>query len=192
MPLITTLLFPHVPGLRVEQVVPGEAAVQVVARMTRRGARCPLCRRRSRRVHSRYMRRLADLPCVGRPLVLTLHTRRFVCRHPPCPRMIFTERVPALVAPWARRTTRVQESLRRHGFALGGRPGARHATAEGIAVSPRTVLRLVRATPLPPWRRCAWSAWMISAGGKGTVLAAWYIRPPNGRGEALPLTGYAQ
>ncbi len=150
MPLITTLLFPQVPGLRVEQVVPGEAAVQVVARMTRRGARCPLCRRRSRRVHSRYVRRLADLPCVGRPLMLTLHTRRFVCRHPPCPRMIFTERVPALVAPWARRTTRVQESLRRHGFALGGRPGARHATAEGIAVSPRTVLRLVRATPLPP------------------------------------------
>lgn len=59
------------------------------------------------------------------------------------------ERVPALVAPCARRTGRLQESLLRHGFDLGGALGARHCTAEGMPVSARTLIRMVRAAPTP-------------------------------------------
>ncbi|WP_373695979.1 transposase family protein [Aquibium pacificus] len=33
---------------------------------------CPLCRRKSDRVHSRYVRRVADLPCSGRKVELRL------------------------------------------------------------------------------------------------------------------------
>lgn len=43
----------------------------------------------------------------------------------------------------------MQQHLRRDAFALGGEPGAQHARAEGMPVSARTRLRLVRATPLP-------------------------------------------
>jgi len=65
----------------------------------RRAARCPLCRRRSKRVHSRYTRTLADLPCGAAGVILHLHTRRFVCRVRWCRRAIFTERLPLLVEP---------------------------------------------------------------------------------------------
>jgi transposase len=55
-----------------------------------------------------------------------------------------------LVVPFARKTRRLWLQLQRHGFALGGDPGSRHALALGVPVSPRTLLRLVRAAPLPP------------------------------------------
>ena len=54
------------------------------------------------------------------------------------------------MAPSARHTTRLGEQFQRTGFALGGAPGARYATASGMPVSRRTLLRLVRAAPLPP------------------------------------------
>jgi transposase len=91
---------------------------------------------------------VADLPCAGDVVTIHLSTRRFVCNVQWCHRKVFTERLP-LVAPFARKTRRLWAQLQRHGFALGGDPGSRHALASGMPVSPRTLLRLVRAAPLP-------------------------------------------
>ncbi len=52
--------------------------------------------------------------------------------------------------PSARKTTRLLSQLQQDGVARGGNPGARRALAEGKPVSARTLLRLVRALPLPP------------------------------------------
>ena len=40
-------------------------------------ARCPLCSSPSEKVHSRYIRVLADLPWMNCAVRLELHTRRF-------------------------------------------------------------------------------------------------------------------
>lgn len=44
--------------------------------------RCPCCGRRTRRVHSHYMRRLSDLQWQGRLAEIQLHARRFRCADP--------------------------------------------------------------------------------------------------------------
>src|SRR5262252_3589450 len=56
-------------------------------------ATCPLCEQPSERVHGRYARTVADLPCAGRRVMLALTVRKFVCTTPACPRQIFTERL---------------------------------------------------------------------------------------------------
>jgi transposase len=66
-----------------------------------------------------------------------------------CRRKVFAERVPDLAAPFARRTTRLTAECLRAAFDLGGEPGARHLAGEGTAISPRTLLRLVRVAPQP-------------------------------------------
>jgi len=147
--MLTKLFFPDVPGVRVDRLWRAGRMIHIEARTTRHRARCPLCHRRSRRIHSRYERTIADVPCGGEGVMLHLHVRRFVCRVRWCRRKIFTERVPALAAPSARRSGRLRDRLQRDGFDLGGEAGARHATAEGMPVSARTLLRLVRAAPLP-------------------------------------------
>ena len=48
------------------------------------------------------------------------------------------------------RTVRATGLIVEEGFALGGRPGARAAKRLGLQVSKSTVLRVLRAQPLPP------------------------------------------
>jgi len=113
-------------------------------------SRCPLCDQPAARVHSRYARTLADLPWHGVAMRLRLHVRRFFCDTPACARAIFTERLPGIVAPYARRTERLDDWFRVVGFALGGEAGARLLRALGLTASPDTLLARLRATPLRP------------------------------------------
>ena len=75
--------------------------------------------------------------------------RKFICRQPGCARRIFTERLSDLVAPSARKTNRLITVLRAIGIALGGQAGARLAARLRLPTSPATLLRLVRAAPVP-------------------------------------------
>ena len=83
--------------------------------------------------------------------MLILQVRRFACDSSTCPRRIFCERLPTLTLPYARRTTRFTTVLRDLAFALGGRPSVRFAAQHIIRVSRRTLLRLIRAAPVPAY-----------------------------------------
>src|SRR5437660_303598 len=91
-------------GLALDQLQADEQRIVVALATTAPEAACPLCHRATTRVQSHYWRHLADLPWQGVPVVVRLHTRRFWCDNPDCPRVIFTERVPALTTPYGRRT----------------------------------------------------------------------------------------
>ncbi len=80
---------------------------------------CPHCHYRSTNIHSRYIRQVADLPWMGWAVKLELHVRRFFCRNTECARQIFTERLPSIVASYARRTTRLTDIFTLIGFADG-------------------------------------------------------------------------
>jgi transposase len=70
--------------------------------------------------------------------------RKFRCPHNGCSRRIFTERLPDLVKPYARKTARLHEVLELVGFALGGKAGARLISRLGMNASPTTLLRYIR------------------------------------------------
>ena len=128
-----------------------ETAAQLTLQVTatRARVRCPLCHALTPRVHSRYSRTLADLPWGPYTVRLHLHVRKFFCDQPACPRRIFTERLPTVAAPWARRTLRLAQRLLACGLALGGEAGTRLAPRMGLETSPTTLLRLVQ-TASPP------------------------------------------
>lgn len=127
-----------------------ETTIPAVVTTTTEEAACPLCHRNSARIHSRYVRQIADLPWIGCAVRLELHVRRFFCPNPECAQQIFTERLPSVVAPYARRTTRLSDIFTLLGFALGGEAGSRLAAGMGLATSPDTLLRLIRAQPEEP------------------------------------------
>ncbi len=145
-----TAVFPQLRGFRLEQVRTDPDKLTVVATVTQRTALCPVCFALASHVHSRYQRRIADLPCAGHTVTLLIHARRFFCRNPRCPRRTFRERLPTVAAPRARSSHGVRATLTRIGFALGGAAGARLACSLGLPTSDATVLRLVRASPCPP------------------------------------------
>lgn len=124
-------------------------SITIVVKTVLPHSSCPLCGSDSKHVHSRYMRRIADLPWQGVSVKLEMHTRRFRCNDDLCPRRIFCERLPQVVATYARKTVRLNDALRLIGFLIGGEVGARAAIRLGMAVSPDTLLRRVRQTALP-------------------------------------------
>jgi transposase len=109
-----------------------------------RSAKCPTCATKSRSRHSRYRRKLQDLPVQGSPVTLHLQVGRWRCGNDRCPRKIFTERIPELALPWARRTERLRDVVRLIGHGLGGRPGERWLSRLAMPVSDDTILRAVK------------------------------------------------
>jgi transposase len=150
-PMRLTVPFPHLRGLRLVHRCATAEHLTLVVTPTRRTARCPCCRCVAHHVHSRFRRRITDLPCGGRAVIVMLQARRFFCRTATCPKRTFRERFPALVAPRVRRSHGLRSALTRIGMALGGDPGARLARHLSMPTSGDTVLRLLRAAPLPAY-----------------------------------------
>ena len=84
---------------------------------------CPLCGVCASRVHSRYIRRLTDLPCGGQHVCLLVCVRKFFCQVSRCVLKIFAERLTPFVEPWARVTRRLYQIVQGLGLATGGRLG---------------------------------------------------------------------
>ncbi len=78
-------------GLVIDAVTAEVDRLLIVTRPVSLDAACPECGRRSGQVHSRYDRRLMDLPSHGRAVHLRVRVRRFRCGNAGCPRMIFGE-----------------------------------------------------------------------------------------------------
>ncbi|WP_371934133.1 transposase [Chroococcidiopsis sp. CCNUC1] len=81
---------------------------------------------------------------------LLLLVRKFFCVNIGCSRRIFTERLPTVTAPWARRTYRLAQRLIATGLALGGAAGARLSYQWSSGVSDSTLLSLLSKQALPP------------------------------------------
>ena len=145
-------LLPGLDGVRLEtwRLDPASSTIILILASRSRPAQCPLCRRRARRTHSWYERTLADLPWGEHGVVVRLRVRRLFCDTASCERRVFTERLPGLAAPWARKTMRLADRLTAIGLALGGAAGARLARKLGLTASRNTLLHLVRQASTPP------------------------------------------
>jgi transposase len=148
---LLTRLLPDAPLLHLDAWQTDDTATQLTLRVTSTQVlvHCPICRFPTRRVHSRYVRRVMDLPWGPWRVVLHLQVRKFFCANGRCTRRIFTERLAPLVAPWARRTQRLAQWLVHIAVALAGTAGARLSRSLGLGVSRNTLLRLLRRLPLP-------------------------------------------
>ncbi len=126
-------LLPAPSLIQVEYLVASDVLITLVVRTRQPEVACPGCGGTTTHVQSRYTRTLADLPWHGIPVRLLLRLRRFFCDQPDCSTAIFTERLPALVGHYSRRTGRQAQTLDQIGYALGGEAGARLAASLGVS-----------------------------------------------------------
>jgi transposase len=138
---------PHLAGLAIDELERVDGLVVIRAHARGRTARCPGCRRWSKRIHSRYERTLADTAVGGQPVAIQLRVRRFVCPRTSCSRRTFVEQVDGLTLRYGRHSVLLRRLLETIGLALAGRAGARMTMRLAVPVSRMTLLRLVRALP---------------------------------------------
>src|SRR6266702_131281 len=183
--LASLFLLPE--NIAVEAVYPTKSRLTLQISCTLKSASCPLCQQSSERIHGKYGRTVADVPCAGRLVTLALTVRKFVCSTKACPRRIFTERLADLVQSYARMTNRLSQALQTLGFATCGQLGERFAPKLGMQVSGPTLLRRMRTCSYAPPASVSvlgiddW-AWKKGA-TYGTILADLELRKPI---EILP------
>jgi transposase len=142
-------LLPHLRELIVEKIDCTLSAVVIWARFWPSLAACPACGTRSSRVHGSYVRQVRDLPLGGRPVLIHLAMRRFVCMNMACTKVTFAGQADGLTARYQRWSVPLAGLLSQIALELAGRAGMRLTRALGIAVHRGTLLRLVIDLPEP-------------------------------------------
>ncbi|KAA8383873.1 transposase family protein, partial [Acetobacter tropicalis] len=93
-------------SLVVRRVVALDNRVEIEVSLRKRSAVCPDCQCPTRRIHSFYQRKLADLPWQGRPATLIVSVPRFFCQTMLCPRRTFVMPLEGITVRHGRQTTR--------------------------------------------------------------------------------------
>src|SRR3984885_11649613 len=94
--------------------------------------------------HSRYVRHLQDLAAQVITATLRVKLSRWRCRDRGCERKTFSDLLPRIAQPFARRTRRVSELAQLVGHAARGRPAERLMTRLGLPQSDDTILRQLK------------------------------------------------
>ena len=144
----TALALPN--GLDVIGIEMIDTVLTITAVSTQMCPCCPLCGTPASRVHSRYTRRLTDLPCGGQQVRLQVEVRKCFCEMGTCVRKIFIERLTPFVEPWGRVTRRLYQIVQVLGLATGGRLGVRVTDRLGIQTTRHIILRRIMALPAEP------------------------------------------
>ena len=114
-------------------------------------------------------------------LWVTVH--RFRCRHAPCRRKIFCERLPQVARVYGRQTERASEIIRLIGYVAGGLPGQRLLARLSIATSDDTVTRPATSAFSGIMRKWAECTVARKVGPRSEMIAAASISisapPPN-------------
>ena len=142
-------LLPQFAAVMVDSIEVGADVVTFRVQARADDAACSRCRRRSSRVHARYQRELSDLPVGGLPSRVIAAIRRFKCLNRRCAQSTFSEQIPGLTTPSARRTPPLTGALVKVALSLAGRAGARLATGLAMPCCRDVQIRLIRAQPLP-------------------------------------------
>ena len=108
--MLTDVLFPAELQLRVDGVEMEKNTVNILVASTNGRSTCPHCQTISERIHSSYSRHPADLPLADYTVRLGMAVHGFFCDNDDCEARTFTERIPAFIQHYARRTHRLPSS----------------------------------------------------------------------------------
>jgi transposase len=147
MDLSSFLGFP--PTLAIDTVERNAQGLTVFLHATTSTVFCPRCGTAGSRIHSRYIRTVLDLTCVGQHLRLKLLVRKWVCPLDSCPQRIFAEQFAGVVRRYARMTDRLIKALQSIGVTTNGADGANLSSSLAVPTTAKTLIRRVLELPLP-------------------------------------------
>ncbi|SHJ83764.1 zinc-finger of transposase IS204/IS1001/IS1096/IS1165 [Clostridium cavendishii DSM 21758] len=99
----------------VEKLEVNEERVLIILKLNNFEAKCTWCGKSTSKVHSKYERKILDLPILDKYIRPIVRERRFFCNNDSCPRKIFSEEFSEFLLRYKRLTERLSNYL----FKLG-------------------------------------------------------------------------
>lgn len=138
-----------IPGVVFYDSVISDNLILLSARLKDKTAKCICCGKRSKSVHSSYMRKLTDLAVVGRAVKIILKVRKFRCRYSNCTQTVFSEQHLPLTRKHSRLTDRTSHFLQKLLIEVSSRKGEYISELLSIKQSSSTCLRIVKSIEMP-------------------------------------------
>jgi transposase len=110
---------------------------------SRKQARCPYCGAESCKVHSRYVRKLQDLPIQGKKATICLTNRKYFCRNADCGHRTFAEQF-SFYEPKATKTKRLQDEIKRISMTQSAVSASKYLRGSVADVSKSTICVLLK------------------------------------------------
>lgn len=140
----------QLPGITIDGVHIDDHKIEINAQIKGKSAMCPMCGKKSTRVHSRYYRKLQDLSVFTKEVSIRLRARKFICTNSRCQRKIFSQQLSSGLDRYSRRTTRATELLTQMSLEVSARKGSWLSRLTKVPVSPSTCLRLAGRSVISP------------------------------------------
>jgi transposase len=131
----------------IKQIQIKEWKIHLLLESNTKQTNCPACKQPSTQVHSHYWRYPNDLAWADFSITWNLLAKRFFCNNRNCPKRTFAEQHPEILAPYARRTNRLNEKQQLVGVNICARAAEHLLHVFHIGISDTTVIRLIRAIP---------------------------------------------
>lgn len=110
---------------------------------TNKSAICPHCGRKSKNIHSRYIRTIKDLPIQEYKVILNIETKIFFCNNNKCNANTFAEKFD-FIESRARMTMRLKDRIVTDSKGMSAR-AAKTTVSNGLVnISDDTILRILK------------------------------------------------
>lgn len=119
-----------------------EKTFSFIMEVTTKQAPCPRCGFKSTRKHSRYTRKLQDVPMDDKEVAVLLCSNKWFCEEADCPTSIFTERFSWLDS-YRRKTNRLEEKLTSLAFSMSCLQAEKVCTTLKTPISHDALLALI-------------------------------------------------
>ncbi|WP_429877785.1 transposase family protein [Fictibacillus sp. NRS-1165] len=137
------------PSLEILSFVIDKGKIKITVANKRHSVICPTCLKPSSKRHSRYQRKIQDIPMEQKEVEIILLARKWFCLSPSCSTHIFTERY-SWISSKKRRTKRADDLLRKLAFSSSCLTAEKLSRHLGLPVSHDTLLNLIHQTPDSP------------------------------------------
>jgi transposase len=127
----------------VENIEYNEDSVLIILKPNNLGSKCTCCGHFTSKVHSKYERKVLDLPMLDKYTRLKIMARRFFCTNDNCKRKIFSEEFNNFLLRYKRLTERLSNYIIKIGLNQSANQGQR-IFKRYIPVSASSILRLTR------------------------------------------------
>ena len=130
--------------LKVEQVEQNESQIRIQLRSITQTSHCPVCGKESAKQYSFYYRqKVNDLPILGKPVVLDIAARMYLCTNEECEVTIFNEYLKDFLGIRGQWTQRCEAFIMALALNTSCEATAAICAKIGIKISGDTVIRLL-------------------------------------------------